>query len=370
MPWRNQGGPGGPGGGNGGGGPWGPGPGGPQPPNLEELLRKGQDRFKGFVPRVPGGGRGLTLIVLIAVAFWLASGFYRVQPDEQGVVLRFGEWVKTTQPGLNYHLPAPIATAETPKVTRVNRVDIGFRTGAEFGRSTATRDVGEESLMLTGDENIVDIDFTVFWLIKDAGEFLFNIQRPETTVKAVAESAMREVVGKTPIQSAMTEGRLQIEDATQLLIQQILDEYKAGIQITEVKLQKVDPPAAVIDAFRDVQAARADLERQRNEAEAYANDIIPRARGEAERMFQEAEGYKQEVVARAEGEAARFLSVYKEFALAREVTTRRIYIETMEKVLRDMNKIIIDSEGGSGVIPYLPLNELTKAARGAAGSAQ
>ncbi len=379
MPWRNQGGQGGqggPGGGwqgggnGGGGGPWRQGPGGPQPPNLEELLRKGQDRFKGLLPRVPGGGRGLLLIALVAVAFWLASGFYRVQPDEQGVVLRFGEWVKTTQPGLNYHLPSPIEAVETPKVTRVNRVDVGFRTGSEFGRSQAPRDVVEESLMLTGDENIVDIDFTVFWLIKDAGKFLFTIQRPEATVKAVAESAMREVVGKTPIQSAMTDGRLEIETSTQELIQSILDEYGAGIQITQVKLQKVDPPGAVIDAFRDVQAARADLERQRNEAEAYANDIIPRARGEAERMLQEAEGYKQQVVARADGEAQRFISVYNEFAVAKEVTTRRIYIETMEQVFRDMNKIIIDSEGGSGVIPYLPLNELTKGARGAAGGTQ
>ena len=362
MPWRNQG-----GGGNG-GGPWGQGPGGPQPPNLEELLRKGQDRFKGALPRLPGGARGLWLIILVAVAVWFASGFYRVQPDEQGVVLRFGKWVETTDPGLNYHLPSPIESALTPKVTQVNRVDIGFRTSAaEFGRSTAPRDVGEESLMLTGDENIVDIDFTVFWLIKDAGDFLFNIQRPEATVKAVAESAMREVIGKTPIQSAMTEGRQQAEIDTKDLIQNVLDEYGAGIQITQVKMQKVDPPAQVIDAFRDVQAAKADSERARNEAEGYANDIIPRARGEAERMRQEAEAYKQQVVAKSEGEAQRFLSVYKAFVVAKEVTTQRIYIETMEEVMRDMKKIIIDSKGGSGVVPYLPLDELTKARRAGGG---
>lgn len=358
MPWRNQGGW--QGGGNGGRGPWGQGPGGPQPPNLEDLLRKSQDRFRGVLPRLPGGGMGLLLVIGALVVIWFATGFYRVQPDEQGVVLRFGEWVKTTQPGLNYHWPSPIETALTPKVTRVNRVDIGFRAGAEFGRASAIRDVPEESLMITGDVNIVDIDFAVFWLIKDAGEYLFNIQRPEATVKAVAESAMREIMGKTPIQSALTEGRQEVEIATQSLIQKTLDDYGAGIEITQVKAQKVDPPSAVIEAFNDVQAARADKERQRNEAEAYANDIIPRARGEAERMLQEAAAYKQEVVARAEGEAQRFISVYDAFNLARDVTSKRLYIETMEQVLRNMDKIIIDSKGGAGVVPYLPLDELIK----------
>ena len=353
-------------GGDGGRGPWGQGPGGPQPPNLEELLRKGQDRFKAGLPRMPGGARGLWLIVLIVVAVWLASGFYRVQPDEQGVVLRFGEWVKTTDPGLNYRLPTPFESALTPKVTRVNRIDIGFRTGGEFGRSAAPRDVQEESLMLTGDENIVDIDFTVFWLINDAGKFLFNIQSPEVTVKAVAESAMREIIGKTPIQSALTEGRQQAEVDTGELIQKTLDEYGAGIRITQVKMQKVDPPAQVIDSFRDVQAAKADQQRQINEAESYSNDIIPRARGEAKKMVQEAEAYKEAVVATAEGEAQRFLSVYKAYAVAKDVTIKRIYIETMQEVFRGMKKIIIDSKGASGVVPYLPLDELTKARRSGA----
>ena len=351
MPWSDQ-----------GGGPWGQGRrGGPQPPNLEDLLRRGQDRFRGFFPGAGRSRRNILLIVLAIVAIWLASGFYRVQPDEQGVVLRFGEWIKTTQPGLHYHLPAPIESVLTPRVTRINRVDVGFRTVGDFGRKVPMRDSPEESLMLTGDENIVDIDFAVFWLIKDAGQFLFNVQQPEVTVKAVAESAMREVVGRTPIQLALSEGRREIEDETRELAQRVLNNYDAGIRLTEVKMQKVDPPGAVIDAFRDVQAARADREKQRNEAEAYANDIIPRARGEAERMLQEAEGYKQETVAGAEGDASRFLSVFREYARAKAVTSQRIYLETMENVLKGMNKIIIDSTGNSpGVVPYLPLPEIQK----------
>ena len=351
MPWSNQ-----------GGGPWGHGPRGPQqPPNLEDLLRRGQDRFRGAFP---GGGRSrrsILLIILAIIAIWVASGFYRVLPDEQGVVMRFGEWIKTTQPGLNYHLPGPIERVMTPKVTRVNRVDVGFRSVGDIGRNVPARDLPEESLMLTGDENIVDIDFAVFWLINDAGMFLFNIQQPEVTIKAVAESAMREIIGRTPIQLVLSEGRRDAEEEVHALTQQILNEYGAGVQVTEVRLQKVDPPGAVIDAFRDVQRSRADLERQRNEAEGYANDIIPRARGESAQMVQEAEAYKQETVAKAEGDAARFLSVYREYARAKEVTTRRIYLETMESVLKDMNKIIIDSRAsGSGVVPYLALPEIQK----------
>jgi membrane protease subunit HflK len=372
MPWSDNNGGGGDGGGwqgGGGGGdrgPWGGGPGGrgPQPPDLDELLKRGQEQVKRYLPGGSWGGRGMILTLLVVASIWAASGFYRVEPDEQGVVLRFGEWRTTTQPGLNYHFPAPVESVLTPKVTRVNRVEVGFR--AAGGRGGALRDIPEESLMLTGDENIVDIDFAVFWVIKDAGEYLFNIQRPENTVKAVAESAMREVIGRTPIQSALTEGRQPIELATHELIQNTLDEYAAGIQITQVKMQKVDPPGAVIDSFRDVQAARADLERQRNEAEAYSNDIIPKARGEAEQLIQQAEAYKQEVVARAEGEASRFEAVYKEYAQAKEVTKQRIYLETLERIFGGMNKVIVDNKGGTGVVPYLPLPEVQKRVKEAA----
>ncbi|SLN72450.1 Modulator of FtsH protease HflK [Oceanibacterium hippocampi] len=311
-----------------------------------------------MLPGGAWGGRGIFLLILVVVLVWLGSGFYRVQPDEQGVVLRFGKWTNTTQPGLNYHLPYPVESVETPKVTRLNRIAIGF-TGSDFDRGQNVRDVPAESLMITGDENIVDIDFNVLWVIKDAGEFLFNIDRPEHTVKAVAESVMREVIGRTPIQAALTEGRASIEAEVQTLMQQALDEYKSGVLITQVKLQKVDPPGAVIESFRDVQRARADRERMQNEAEAYRNDQIPRARGEAEKIEQGAEAYRQQVVSLATGEAARFTSIYNEYKKAPGVTARRIYLETMEEVLAGTNKIIIDSKsGGQGVLPYLPLPEL------------
>jgi membrane protease subunit HflK len=368
MPWSNKGGGGGGwqgGGGNGGGGgPWGQGPSGQQPPDLEELLRKSQDNLKKFLPGGGGSGKIVVLVGLVLVALWASSGFYKVGADEQGVVMRFGKYDGIPKgPGLHYHLPSPIETALTPKVTSVNRIDIGYRTSGDTGRSTARRDVSEESLMLTGDENIVDIDFAVFWRIKDAGKYLFNIDNPEATVKATAESAMREIIGNTAIAAAFAEGRQKIEQTTHVLLQGVLDGYESGIEVTEVKLQKVDPPGAVIDAFRDVQRARADLERQRNEAEGYANDIIPRARGEAEKMIQQAEAYKSEVVTRAEGDANRFLAVYNEFVQAKDVTTQRLYLETMEEVLRGMTKILIDGKGGQGVVPYLPLPELQKKGR-------
>ena len=327
-------------------------------PNLDQVIKDAQDKFKKFLPGSFFGKLGPFAILIILALIWLGSGFYRVLPDEQGVVLQFGKFTKTTQPGLNYHLPYPIERVFTPKVTKINRVDIGYRQSPD-SRVTAIRDVVEESLMLTGDENIVDIDYSVFWFIKDAGEFLFNIQDPEQTVKSAAETAMREVIGQVAIQSILTEGRTDIENKTSILIQEILDEYGAGITITQVQTQKADPPAQVIDSFRDVQAARADLERQRNEAEAYANDIIPRARGEAEQIMQQAEGYRQKVIADSEGKAARFLSIQTEFAKAPFVTKQRIFYETMEDVFSDMDKVIIDKAGES-VVPYLPLPELSK----------
>tara|TARA_B100000900_G_C20268831_1_gene589126 strand:- start:33 stop:689 length:657 start_codon:yes stop_codon:yes gene_type:complete len=214
--------------------------------------------------------------------------------------------------------------------------------------------------MLTGDENIVDINYSVFWVIKDAGKFLFNIQSPIETVKATSETAMGEVIAKSEIQSILTEGRSNIEIEVAEITQAILDEYGSGIQITQVQTQKADPPSQVIDAFRDVQAARADKERSKNEAEAYANDVIPRARGDAEKILQEAEAYKKEVVATAEGEASRFLAIYGEYKNAKQVTQERMFLETMEKVLADIDKVIIDKESGSGVVPYLPLPEIKK----------
>ena len=349
--------------------PWGSPPGGggnggfrrgPTPPDIDEVVKKIQNTINRFMGGGKGGSNPILFGLIILAIIWTLSGLYRVLPDEQGVVLRFGKFVNTTQPGLNYHMPYPIETALTPKVTKVNRIDIGFRSERDSGfTSGGVADVPEESLMLTGDENIVNIDFSVFWVIKDAGKFLFKIQDPQGTVKAAAETAMREVIARSNIQPILTEGRSVIETDTEVIIQEILDEYNSGIQITQVQTQKADPPDQVIDAFRDVQAARADMERSKNEAEAYANDVIPRARGEAAKILQAAEAYKKEVVAKAEGEASRFLSIYNEYAKAKQVTQERMFLETMEKVLADINKIIIDKNSGSGVVPYLPLKELS-----------
>jgi len=351
----------------GGGSPWGSPPGGgngsgrggPTPPNIDEVIKKIQDLIKKFIPGNSSSGKPIILGLVILIAIWAFSGLYRVLPDEQGVVLRFGKFVSTTQPGLNYHIPYPVETVLTPKVTKVNRIDVGFRSASDSGRTSGIADVSEESLMLTGDENIVNIDFSVFWVIKDAGKFLFKIQSPVVTVKAAAETAMREVIARSKLQSILTEGRSSIEIETQEIIQSLLDEYESGIQITQVQTQKADPPDEVIDAFRDVQAARADMERSKNEAEAYQNDVIPRARGDAAKILQEAEAYKKQVVAMAEGEASRFLAIYYEYEKAKRVTQERMYLETMEKVLADIDKVIIDRKAG-GVVPYLPLPELSK----------
>tara|TARA_R100000005_G_scaffold91715_1_gene64350 strand:+ start:6683 stop:7777 length:1095 start_codon:yes stop_codon:yes gene_type:complete len=359
MPWSNQGGnDGGWQGGGGNRGPWGQGPSGQQPPNLEDIIKKGQERLKDVIPGGGGGKLGIIILLLVLLVAWLISGFYKVETTEQGVVLRFGKWVNTTQPGLNYHLPYPIESVLTPEVTKVNSLEIGFRPTRGGGATP----VEAESLMLTGDENIVDIGFTVLWRISDAGQYLFNIDQPDLTIKAAAESAMREVIGRTNLTAAITEGRLLVETEVLERLQQVLNDYGAGVHIMQVQLKNAEPPPQVIAAFRDVQAAEADKERAQNEALAYANDIIPRARGQAEKIRQEAEGYKQQVIAEAEGEAARFLSIYEEYAKAPYVTRQRIYLETLQEVFSGTNKIIIDSgsNGTSGVVPYLPLNELQK----------
>jgi membrane protease subunit HflK len=365
MPWSNQGGgPWGSGGGSG-KGPWGSGPqqSGPTPPDLEEFLRRSQDKLRTVLPGNLGG-KGLALIVLAAVFIWGLSGFFRVDPDELGVVLRFGKFVREVPPGLNYHLPYPIESVLTPKALRVNKIDIGMRVVEDLRRGSTIRDVPEESLMLTGDENIVDVDFSVLWKVKlnGVGDYLFNIQQPEGTVKAVAESAMREVVGRSNIQPILTGARQNIETAVQELMQTTLDHYGAGIQITQVQLQKVDPPSQVIDSFRDVQAARADLERAQNEAQTYANRVVPEARGKAAQITQAAEAYREQTVAEAKGTSSRFEKVYDEYKKAPEVTRQRMYLETMERLFGGTDKIILDSGGAGqgGVVPYLPLNELVR----------
>jgi len=360
MPWSNQ-----------GGGPWGSGPKGPwgsgsppsgsSPPDLEDLLRRGQDKLRTVLPGGNLGGRGIALIALAALTLWGFSGFFRVEPDELGLVLRFGKYDRDAKPGLNYHIPYPVEQVELPKVTRVNRIDIGMRLVEDVRRGTQMRDVPEESLMLTGDENIVDVDFAVFWLVKTGGAsfYRFNIQNPEGTVKAVAESAMREVVGRSEIQPILTGARQNIETAVHDLMQKTLDQYQSGIQVTQVQMQKVDPPAQVIDSFRDVQAARADQERAQNEAQTYANRVVPEARGRAAQVKQSAEAYREQTVAEAKGQTARYNQIYEEYKKAPEVTRQRLYLETMERVFGATDKIILDSAGaGGGLVPYLPLPEL------------
>jgi len=307
------------------------------------------------------GGRGLALIGGLLLLAWISSGIYKVQPDEQGIVLRFGRWQQTAESGLHYHLPYPIETVLLPKITQVNQLQLGSGTSAQSSTTNGSRD----KQMLTGDENIVEADCTVFWRIKDARLYLFKISDPERSVKLAAESALREVIGRTPIQSVMSDKRAQIADETRDLLQQLLDREQAGILITQVQLQRVDPPPQVIDAFNDVQRARADQERARNEAEAYANDVIPRARGDAARITQEAEAYKAQVANLAEGEAKRFLSVYNSYVQSKDVTAWRLYMESMDEVLKKASKVIIDSSGKgmSGVVPYMPLGDQGKPAQ-------
>ncbi|HET8995705.1 MAG TPA: FtsH protease activity modulator HflK [Acetobacteraceae bacterium] len=319
-------------------------------------------RLQAAVRRLMGGGggprgrfpngRGLLLLGLGAVALWLASGLYRVQPDELGVVLRFGAYEYRTQPGLNWHLPWPIESVELPAVTRINRTEIGYRSSA---RNQSTVDVPAESLMLTGDENIIDINVTIFWKIDNAADYLFNVRDPDALVKAVAESSLREVIGRTPIQPALTQARAQIETDVKTQTQQIMNAYKAGVDITQVQLQRVDPPAGVIESFRDVQRANTDAERMRNEAEAYRNDIIPRARGDAARIIAEAQGEKLAAIAQAKGQAQRFDSVLKAYEAAKDITLKRMYLDTMNDVLTHARALVVDDKL-KGLVPFLPLS--------------
>jgi modulator of FtsH protease HflK len=371
MPWSNQTGGGGPWG-SGPRGPWGSGPqqpGGSKPPDLEEFLRRSQDRLRDWMPGNLGG-RGIALIVLAGIVLWGLSGFFSVKTDEIGVVLRFGQFVREVEPGLNYHLPYPIETALTPPALRANQIDIGF----DPHRSPSMRDVPEESLMLTGDKNIVDVEFSVFWRIKPkaVGDFLFNVAGPASTVKAVAESAMRQVIGRSDVQPLLTGFRStgeavkaqgggpagqNVGTAVEDLMQKILDSYNAGILVQNVQIQKIDPPSEVIDSFLDVQAAQSDLERAQNEAQTYANRVVPEARGRAAKIIQDAEAYRSQTVAEATGQASRFTQVLQQYKKAPDITRQRIYLETMEQIFASTDKTIIDTgaQNGPGVLPFLPL---------------
>ena len=305
-------------------------PAGPLRPHaaLDDVIALARSRLPVFA-RVPGVGlEMLSVVVLLTFLGWLATGISKVQPDERGLVLQFGRWVRTDDPGLNYHLPYPIETVILPKVTQIHQVEVGS---------------GAASQMLTGDENIVEADATVFWRIRDPADYVFKVVDPQETVKAAADSAIREVIGRNPIQAALSDRRQEIADQAQTLLQSLLDSYHTGILVTQVQLQRVDPPASVIDAFNDVQRARADQERARNEAEAYRNDILPRARGEVERIRQDAEAFKSQEISGAEGEAGRFLAVEDIYKQHKTVLAERLYIETMEEVMKKSTKVFLDS---------------------------
>jgi membrane protease subunit HflK len=382
MPYSNNGGPWGGGGGGGGGGddkkggrgPWGGGgrgPGGQPPvPDIDEIVRKGQEQLKilmggrggGGRGRGPGGGgggsviggrRGLMIAGLLLVGFWLLMSVYTVRPEEQSVELTFGECRGDCigQPGLNF-APWPIVTHEIVQVTRENTEDIG--SGTIRGTSAG--------LMLTGDENIVDITFQVVWNVRDPTEFLFNLSNPTSTIQAVAESAMREVVSRSELSPILSRDRGIISQEVQELIQATLDEYGSGVHIVRVNFDKADPPTEVIDAFREVQAARQERSTLQNRADAYANQTLAEARGNAAQALQEAEGYRAQVVNAAQGEASRFTAVQQEYVKAPEVTRQRLYLEAMEGVLGDVQMFLLDTPSGSGqgLVPYLPLNELRR----------
>ena len=370
---NNGGGPWGGGGGNRGGGddrrPGRPGQDGPQIPEIDEIMKKGQEQLKvlmgGRGGRTPNGGDGggegpkltkgtLGIGALIALALWAFNSFYTVRPEEQSVELFLGEFSSIGGPGLNF-APWPVVTYEVIPVTREQSEDIGL------GRSGSS---GGDGLMLTTDENIVDIDFQVVWNISNAADFLFNLRDGPETVRAVSESAMREIVAGSELAPLLNRDRALVAQRAEELIQATLDSYQSGINVVRVNLNKADPPREVIDAFRDVQAAEQERDRLERQADAYANRVLAGARGEAAQVLEQAESYRAQVVNEAEGEASRFTSVLAEYEQAPEVTRRRLYIETLEKVLGDVDKIILDEgasgAGGQGVVPYLPLNELRR----------
>ena len=350
---------------NGGGqpGPWGRSPKpapehksprtGARPPDFETLLRKFRDDLARYLPAGFLGKRGVWAVAILALAIWLALGFYTVNPQEQGLELRFGAFVKHTGPGTHYHLPWPIESAYTANLEKRNQVDIGFKPAAETGGQS--EDKPDEAYMLTGDDNIVDLQFSAFWRIKDANAYFFNVDRgkSEDVVKAVGEAAMREIVGQERLELIMTSHRELIQDRVQRGMQAILDSYNAGIEVTGVKMQKVETPAQVVSANNDVQAALADQAKKRDEAEVYAATVVPEANGEAARIVKDAEAYRQQAISLGEGEARRFQAIYQEYKKAPEVTRRRIFLETMTSVLKPLNKIIVDDDA-HGVSLQLP----------------
>jgi membrane protease subunit HflK len=305
------------------------------------------------------GRRGVLLLGAFAFTAWAASGIYKVGPDEQGLVLRLGRWVATEAPGLHYRWPSPITTVLLPRVTNVNELQSSALIKHQEPGWANTASHASGSRMLTGDENIVEADYSVLWKIKDAGAYLFHVHDPQGMIRMVAETTVRAVIGRNPIQAVLSDRRQQIAIEVQSELQRLLDSYGAGILVIQVQLQRVDPPAAVIDAFNDVQRARADQVRARNEAEAYRNDILPRARGQADHIVQDAEAYRTQAIDQAQGDVSAFLSAYKAYQQAPEVFSWRLYLDSMDQVLRRASRVVVDSSGKgmSGVVPYMPLGE-------------
>ena len=291
-------------------------------------------------------------LLAAALALWLFTGVYMVGPDEVGVVRTFGEYTRVAQSGLNYHFPYPIEQVNTPAVTEVKRIEIGFRTL----RNGQYRTVEKESLMLTGDENIVDAEMIVQYKIKDPEAYLFKIVEPELTVREAAEASLRTVVGRNKIDETLTTGKFQIQEGTKTQLQSILDKYESGIHVVAVQLQDVSPPKEVIGAFKDVASAKEDKNRMINQAEGYRNDIIPKARGEAEAMIRDAEGFRESRIKRSEGDAAKFTTILKEYRKAKSITQKRLYLETMERVLPDIEKIIVPDKDSGNMLNLLNLN--------------
>ncbi|MBY0272978.1 MAG: FtsH protease activity modulator HflK [Alphaproteobacteria bacterium] len=324
-------------------------------PDIEELLKKGQQRFKSLFPKErKENSKTLWYVAGGIFVLWLLTGIYTVQQDEQAAILRFGKWVRTTDPGLNYHLPTPIETALIRNVTTINILTNTSSNNAETGNLA-----GEGALMLTGDENIADVQFAVNWRIKDLGDYLFNVKSPETTITAAADSIVRSVIAQTPIAKILSEGRSSINVQLREMLQKLLDEYKLGVEVSQVELLKVTPPTTkVMDAYLDVQRAKADMERKRNEAEYYRNSIVPVARGQGKKIVQDAEAYKAKIMADIDGETSRFDLVYNQYRSAPDITRNRMYLDTMEKILENAQKLIVDGAKNQGVLPYLPLPEL------------
>ena len=353
--------------------PWGPKRGGPQqPPDLDEIVRNIQNKLRGLFGGGKGGGGGgrgvggfkaggigFGVIAVALAALWLVSGFYIVQQAERGVVLQFGELQRVTEAGLRWHLPFPIESVEKVDVQNVFQQEVGYRSNERTNRASH---VPQEALMLTEDENIVDIEFAVQYQISDAAKYLFNVKNPEETIAQVTESSIREIVGKSTLDHVITEGRVDVANRTQSLLQEILDRYEAGIVITTVKMQKAQPPEQGKAAFDDAVKAREDEERFKNEAQAYSNDILPRARGTAARMVQEGEAYKASVIARSEGDARRFNQIAREYEKAPAITRERLYLESVEDVLSNTTKVFIDQKGGNNIL-YLPLDKIVSQGR-------